>query len=107
MPTETLMQTDFNRPALSLRRHSGPAPAENTKHDYNTAAIRIRQPAAACAQQSCAQSPTHIAARDFSVFYRTNQAVRDVTMNIPRGCVTAIIGPSGCGKSTLLRAINR
>jgi phosphate transport system ATP-binding protein len=49
----------------------------------------------------------HVTARDFSVFYRDNEAVRKVTMNVPTGLVTAIIGPSGCGKSTLLRAINR
>jgi len=50
---------------------------------------------------------THVAVNNFSVFYRANQAVRDVTFNIPAGYVTAIIGPSGCGKSTILRAINR
>ena len=36
-----------------------------------------------------------------------NEAVKNVTLDIPGGQVTAIIGPSGCGKSTLLRAINR
>ena len=50
---------------------------------------------------------THIEVNNFSVFYRANQAVKDVTFNIPAGYVTAIIGPSGCGKSTILRAINR
>jgi len=44
---------------------------------------------------------------DFSVFYRENQAVRNVTLDFPAFKVTAIIGPSGCGKSTLLRAMNR
>jgi phosphate transport system ATP-binding protein len=33
--------------------------------------------------------------------------LRDITMNINRGEVTAFIGPSGCGKSTLLRCLNR
>jgi phosphate transport system ATP-binding protein len=50
---------------------------------------------------------THVAVNLFSVFYRANQAVKDVTFDIPAGYVTAIIGPSGCGKSTILRAINR
>ncbi len=55
------------------------------------------------------QEPTeaHVSAREFSVFYRTNEAVKEVTFDIPVGLVTAIIGPSGCGKSTFLRAINR
>ncbi len=49
----------------------------------------------------------HVEAKEFSVFYRTNEAVKRVTLAIPAKRVTAIIGPSGCGKSTLLRAINR
>lgn len=34
-------------------------------------------------------------------------AVKDVSADIKRNAVTAIMGPSGCGKSTMLRAINR
>jgi phosphate transport system ATP-binding protein len=34
-------------------------------------------------------------------------AVKDVSADIKRNSVTAIMGPSGCGKSTLLRAVNR
>ena len=49
----------------------------------------------------------HVRARDFSIYYRTNEAVKKVTLDIFAGYVTAIIGPSGCGKSTFLRAINR
>jgi phosphate transport system ATP-binding protein len=52
-------------------------------------------------------SVPHVSARDFSVFYRANPAVKKMTLDIPTGQVTAIIGPSGCGKSTFLRAINR
>jgi len=44
---------------------------------------------------------------DTSIYYGDFQAVRNVSMAIPEGRVTAIIGPSGCGKSTLLRAMNR
>jgi phosphate transport system ATP-binding protein len=50
---------------------------------------------------------TILEAREFSVFYRDNEAVKKVTMDISAETVTAIIGPSGCGKSTFLRAINR
>ena len=42
-----------------------------------------------------------------SVFYGSNQALMDVSMQIPARSVTAIIGPSGCGKSTFLRTLNR
>jgi len=50
---------------------------------------------------------THIEAKNFSMFYGNFEAVRNVSMQIPKQKVTAMIGPSGCGKSTLLRSINR
>jgi phosphate transport system ATP-binding protein len=49
----------------------------------------------------------HIVARQFSIFYRDFEAVKQVDMEILEKYVTAIIGPSGCGKSTFLRAVNR
>jgi phosphate transport system ATP-binding protein len=42
-----------------------------------------------------------------SVFYDGVAAVRDITMDVHRHEVTALIGPSGCGKSTLIRCLNR
>jgi phosphate transport system ATP-binding protein len=48
-----------------------------------------------------------IEARDFSFFYGATQALHEISMQIPKNRVTALIGPSGCGKSTFLRSINR
>ena len=48
-----------------------------------------------------------VRSENFSVFYGDNEAVENVSVDIPASLVTAIIGPSGCGKSTFLRAINR
>jgi len=42
-----------------------------------------------------------------SLWYGTKQALKDVSMSVPKHRVTAYIGPSGCGKSTLLRCLNR
>jgi phosphate transport system ATP-binding protein len=42
-----------------------------------------------------------------SVAYDGNPAVSEVTMDIHRNAITALIGPSGCGKSTLIRCFNR
>ncbi|HEX9269156.1 MAG TPA: phosphate ABC transporter ATP-binding protein PstB [Candidatus Limnocylindria bacterium] len=42
-----------------------------------------------------------------SAWYGQAQAIGDVSLDIVRGSVTAIIGPSGCGKSTLLRCLDR
>jgi len=41
------------------------------------------------------------------LYYGSKEALRDITLAIPRQRVTAFIGPSGCGKSTLLRCFNR
>ena len=45
--------------------------------------------------------------KDLSVLYGGNLAVQDITMDIFKQQVTALIGPSGCGKSTLIRCLNR
>jgi len=45
--------------------------------------------------------------RDLTVKYGGTPAVKDVSMEIAAGEITALIGPSGCGKSTLIRCFNR
>jgi len=45
--------------------------------------------------------------KDISVYYGNFKALENVSMNIEKNQVTALIGPSGCGKSTLLRCFNR
>ena len=49
----------------------------------------------------------HISLRDLNVFYGRHSALRDISVDIPDGRLTAIIGPSGCGKTTLLKSLNR
>ena len=45
---------------------------------------------------------------DLSISYGDDKyAVKEVSADVKRNAITAIMGPSGCGKSTLLRAINR
>ena len=48
-----------------------------------------------------------IQAKAFNAWYGSFHAIHDLTLDIPRQSVTALIGPSGCGKSTFLRWINR
>jgi phosphate transport system ATP-binding protein len=45
--------------------------------------------------------------RNVNVFYADKQAILDVSLDIGRNEVIAMIGPSGCGKSTFLRTLNR
>jgi phosphate transport system ATP-binding protein len=42
-----------------------------------------------------------------SVAYGRRPVLRDVTLPIHTGRITAIVGPSGCGKSTFLASLNR
>jgi phosphate transport system ATP-binding protein len=49
----------------------------------------------------------HIRIQDLNVLYGTEQALCEITAEIPARGITAIIGPSGCGKTTLLRSLNR
>ena len=48
-----------------------------------------------------------IEVKDLSLYYGEKKALKEISMQIPRNKVTALIGPSGCGKSTFLRCINR
>ena len=50
---------------------------------------------------------TKISAKGVNVHYGTAHALKDVSVEIGDGTVTAFIGPSGCGKSTFLRCLNR
>lgn len=45
--------------------------------------------------------------RNVDVFYADNQAIHDVSLDVGKNEVIAMIGPSGCGKSTFLRCMNR
>ena len=48
-----------------------------------------------------------VIAENVDVYYGDNHAIRDVTLEIGKNQVIALIGPSGCGKSTFLRCLNR
>ena len=58
-------------------------------------------------QQRPASAKRSSSSRASSVLYSGVSAVKDISMDIGRNEVTALIGPSGCGKSTLLRCLNR
>jgi phosphate transport system ATP-binding protein len=45
--------------------------------------------------------------RELNFFYGKSPALKNISMEIPEKCVTALIGPSGCGKTTFLRCLNR
>ena len=61
----------------------------------------------AMAARSGALNPARIAIRGLDFYYGTNQALKQINLDLPAQQVTGMIGPSGCGKSTLLRVLNR
>jgi phosphate transport system ATP-binding protein len=48
-----------------------------------------------------------IRVKNLSLYYKTQEILREVSMEIPRNQITAIIGPNGCGKSAFLKSLNR
>lgn len=57
--------------------------------------------------QSLNQTSYVFRTENLNVYYGSNLAVKNVTLDIPARQITAFIGPSGCGKSTILRCFNR
>lgn len=52
-------------------------------------------------------SQPQIKIENLNLWYGEKQALMNVSMQIPKNSVTALIGPSGCGKSTFIRCLNR
>jgi phosphate transport system ATP-binding protein len=48
-----------------------------------------------------------IKVENLNLWYGEKQALKNISMHIPKNSVTALIGPSGCGKSTFIRCLNR
>lgn len=46
-------------------------------------------------------------AKNLNLWYGTNQALKNINIDIQKNKITALIGPSGCGKSTFLKTLNR
>src|SRR6476620_447690 len=50
---------------------------------------------------------TIVSSRNFNAYFGANHVVKNVSMDIPKNHIIAVMGPSGCGKTTYLRCINR
>ena len=50
---------------------------------------------------------TRIKVENLDLYYGSNHALKDISMDIKENSITAFIVPSGCGKSTFLRTLNR
>ena len=79
---------------------------------FNAKASMLEQGEHACERTHQDREPLKITdpildINGFYFYYGNKEALRDISLAIPRKRVTAFIGPSGCGKSTLLRCFNR
>lgn len=80
--------------AMADTEHEASAPRE-TEANETTSAVSVA-------------NDVVIEVDDVNFAYVSGKDVlQDISMNVRRGEVTALIGPSGCGKSTLLRCMNR
>ena len=50
---------------------------------------------------------TEISVRDLNLWFGEFQALKNISIDIPKNAVTALIGPSGCGKSTFIKTLDR
>lgn len=56
---------------------------------------------------ACCLPRPHLQVRDLSVGYGAHNVLETVSLDIYKGCITALIGPSGCGKTSFLSSLNR
>src|SRR5882762_9722919 len=88
---------------------AGRAPSVSPRAGASTTtATAAEGPAAAGAPAVRDSIPGPImTAHHVNVYYGDKHAVKNVSLDIGRNQVLAMIGPSGCGKSTFLRCLNR
>ncbi len=56
---------------------------------------------------ACCDPTPHLQIRDLAIAYNNNTVLDDVSVDIYKNCITALIGPSGCGKTSFLSTLNR
>ena len=82
----------MKKPAVTTTRPAPPAPAAPIEDDRTTT-LQLGEPV--------------VSLEKLNIYYGDFHAVHDVTFDMQRNEITALIGPSGCGKSTVLRSLNR
>lgn len=80
---------------------------EELPGDQETAAPPRPETTAAKPDEDVSDLTVKMMIRSQNFFYGSNQALHDISLDILKNRVTALIGPSGCGKSTFLRTLNR
>jgi NitT/TauT family transport system ATP-binding protein len=63
------------------------------------------QPIKSDIRQAATATDSAVSVRNVSKVYGDVQALKDLSLEFPRGELTSLLGPSGCGKTTLLKII--
>lgn len=79
-----------------------PEPEQSVGRESNVYTLGPMQVGPVCCDP---QSLTQV--ENFSLSYGAQTTLDNVTPDIYRGCITALIAPSGCGKTSFLSSINR
>lgn len=69
------------------------------QHPYTVGEIETGKPC-------CIPEPM-LQVRNLAVSYGEETVLSQVSLDIYKGCITALIGPSGCGKTSFLSTLNR
>ncbi len=91
------------------REHPGTIPLRNRRAEHVRPTGAERAPLGIKPSEPGAQlrRDTVFDIQHLSVSYGSSLAVGDISLEIYKNAITALIGPSGCGKSTFLRCLNR
>jgi phosphate transport system ATP-binding protein len=95
--------TNSSMTATTARQHDSDGTMSSSE---TTTGESDEQTKAAWRDHSFAGDPV-LSVENLNVWYGDDQALQDISIDIPEESVTALIGPSGCGKSTFLRCLNR
>jgi len=82
---------------LLFGRQPGNLFGSESKNEFKTAEEELNS----------AADKNAVSVTDLNLWYGSKQALKEITLTIPKNSVYAFIGPSGCGKSTFLRTMNR
>ena len=108
--SDTLNFSSFSAGDLKMGMGNSQVPSAGAVESREKRALDINDHADVRDYQTIGKplvSNPKMSARNVNVYYGDKQAILDVSLDIGRNEVIAMIGPSGCGKSTFLRTLNR
>jgi phosphate transport system ATP-binding protein len=79
----------------------------STKTEYTVPTAAENQGKETVGEFLLPEAEARMQCRDVNVYYSGKQAINNVSLDIGKNEILAMIGPSGCGKSTFLRCLNR